>query len=89
MIGSIRGTLIDKSPPWIQVDCGGIGYEIEVPMSTYYHLPELQSDIFLHIYMVVREDAQLLFDDLADWRMDFLHEANARWRQRWRSIFIW
>ncbi|MDC0977392.1 OB-fold domain-containing protein, partial [Methylophilaceae bacterium] len=43
MIGSIRGTLIDKSPPWIQVDCGGIGYEIEVPMSTYYHLPELQS----------------------------------------------
>ena len=61
MIGSIRGTLIDKSPPWIQVDCGGIGYEIEVPMSTYYHLPELQSDIFLHIHMVVREDAQLLF----------------------------
>jgi len=54
MIGSIRGTLIDKSPPWIQVDCGGIGYEIEVPMSTYYHLPELQSDIFLHIHMVVR-----------------------------------
>ena len=61
MIGSIHGILIDKSPPWIQVDCGGIGYEIEVPMSTYYHLPELQSDIFLHVHMVVREDAQLLF----------------------------
>ncbi len=61
MIGSIRGILIDKSPPWIQVDCGGIGYEIEVPMSTYYHLPDLQSDIFLHVHMVVREDAQLLF----------------------------
>ena len=61
MIGSINGILVDKTPPWVQVDCGGIGYEIEVPMSTYYDLPELKSSIFLHVHMVVREDAQLLF----------------------------
>ncbi|MGA0722668.1 MAG: Holliday junction branch migration protein RuvA, partial [Methylophilaceae bacterium] len=61
MIGSIRGRLVDKSPPWIRVECSGVGYEIEVPMSTLYNLPEVNNEVFLLTHMVVREDAQLLY----------------------------
>ena len=61
MIGSIRGRLVDKSPPWIRVECSGVGYEIEVPMSTFYNLPEVNNEVFLLTHMVVREDAQLLY----------------------------
>jgi len=46
MIGSIRGRLVDKSPPWIRVECSGVGYEIEVPMSTLYNLPEVNNEVF-------------------------------------------
>lgn len=60
MIGSIRGTLVEKSPPWVRVECNGVGYEIEVPMSTLYNLPEIYNDVLL-THMVVREDAQLLY----------------------------
>ena len=61
MIGRIRGVLVDKKPPEIQIDVAGICYEVQVPMSTLYQLPELGKEITLHTHFVVREDAQLLY----------------------------
>ena len=61
MIARLIGTLIEKSPPQVIVDCSGVGYEVEVPMSTFYNLPEIGSKIQLLIHFVVREDAQLLY----------------------------
>lgn len=61
MIGSIRGTLTDKTPPQILVEVNGIGYEIDVPMSTFYELPEVGEPVFLFTHFIVREDAQLLY----------------------------
>ena len=61
MIGQIRGTLIARQAPEILVDVGGIGYEIQVPMTTLYQLPELGQPVTLLTHFVVREDAQLLF----------------------------
>ena len=61
MIGRIRGKLIEKNPPQILVDAGGVGYEIDVPMSTFYNLPEIGADVTLLTHFVVREDAQLLY----------------------------
>lgn len=61
MIGRIRGLLVDKNPPEILVDVSGIIYEVQVPMSTLYQLPELGSELLLHTHFVVREDAQLLY----------------------------
>lgn len=61
MIGRIRGTLIEKSPPDIQVETGGLAYELQVPMSTLFKLPELGEAVTLHTHFVVREDAQQLF----------------------------
>ena len=61
MIGQIRGTLIARQAPEILVDVGGIGYEIQVPMTTLYQLPELGQTVTLLTHFVVREDAQQLF----------------------------
>ncbi len=61
MIGRIQGLLIQKNPPRILVDCHGVGYEIDVPMSTLYQLPENGQQVTLLTHFVVREDAQLLF----------------------------
>ena len=61
MIGQIRGTLIARQAPEILVDVGGIGYEIQVPMTTLYQLPELGQPVTLLTHFVVREDAQQLF----------------------------
>lgn len=61
MIGRITGTLIEKHPPQIVVDAHGVGYEINVPMSTFYNLPALGERVALHTHLVVREDAQLLY----------------------------
>ena len=61
MIGRIKGKLIDKSPPIILVDCQGVGYELEVPMTTFYELPDIGSEVTLLTHFVVRDDAQLLF----------------------------
>lgn len=61
MIGRIRGVLIDKKPPEIQVDVAGICYEVQVPMSTLYQLPDVGKELTLHTHFVVREDAQLLY----------------------------
>ena len=61
MIGRITGTLAEKAPPMVLVDVGGVGYEIDVPMSTFYNLPGLGERVTLLTHFVVREDAQLLY----------------------------
>lgn len=61
MIGHIKGVLIEKSPPDICVDVQGVGYELQVPMNTFYRLPEIDHPVSLYTHFVVREDAQLLY----------------------------
>ena len=61
MIGRIRGLLIEKQPPRVLVDCHGVGYEIDAPMSTIWALPDLHQEVVLHTQLVVREDAQNLY----------------------------
>jgi len=61
MIGRISGILLVKQAPEILVEVGGVGYELQVPMSTVYQLPELGQAVSLHTHFVVREDAQLLY----------------------------
>lgn len=61
MIGRIRGLLIEKRPPRMLVECHGVGYEIEAPMTTFWVLPEINHEVTLHTHLIVREDAQLLF----------------------------
>src|SRR6187200_1658120 len=61
MIGRLVGTLAEKSPPQLLVDANGVGYEVDVPMSTFYNLPGLGEKITLLTHFVVREDAQLLY----------------------------
>ncbi|MEW6163887.1 MAG: Holliday junction branch migration protein RuvA [Pseudomonadota bacterium] len=66
MIGRIAGTLLAKNPPQILVDVGGVGYEIDVPMSTFYNLPQSGEKVALVTHLVVREDAHLLFGFLTE-----------------------
>ena len=66
MIGRIKGRILEKIPPHILIDCNGVGYEIEVPMTTFYDLPEVGSEVTLLTHFLVREDAQLLFGFATD-----------------------
>jgi Holliday junction DNA helicase RuvA len=61
MIGRLSGILLDKNPLQLIVDCQGVGYEVSVPMSTFYQLPSVGEKVVLLTHFVVREDAQLLF----------------------------
>ncbi|KUM03116.1 Holliday junction branch migration protein RuvA [Chromobacterium subtsugae] len=61
MIGRLTGKLIEKLPPQVVVDVGGVGYEVDVPMTTFYQLPALGQNTTLFTHLVVREDAHLLF----------------------------
>lgn len=61
MIGRLQGTLAEKNPPQVLVDCNGVGYEVDVPMSTFYNLPALGDKVSLLTHFVVREDAQILY----------------------------
>jgi holliday junction DNA helicase RuvA len=61
MIGRITGTLLEKNPPQVLVDAAGVGYEIDVPMSTFYGLPKVGDKVALFTHLVTREDAQLLY----------------------------
>lgn len=61
MIGRIAGLLAEKNPPELLVDCQGVGYELLVPMSTFYNLPPLGDKVSLLTHFVVREDAQILY----------------------------
>jgi Holliday junction DNA helicase RuvA len=61
MIGRLAGTLLEKNPPQLLIDCGGIGYEANVPMSTFYNLPGLGEKVVLLTHLIVREDAHILY----------------------------
>ena len=61
MIGKLTGTLLEKNPPQILIDCHGVGYEVDVPMSTFYNLPGVGEPVSLLTHFVVREDAQILY----------------------------
>ena len=61
MIGRLRGTLLEKQPPHLLLECGGVGYEVEAPMSVFYRLPETGAEVTIYTHFVVREDAQLLY----------------------------
>jgi len=64
MIGSLRGTLSWKQAPVIILECAGVGYEVETPMSTFLDLPDIGSDLFLLTHLLVREDERYLFRTL-------------------------
>lgn len=61
MIGRLSGVLLEKNPPQVLVDCQGVGYEVDVPMGTFYNLPHTGEKVVLFTHYVVREDAHLLF----------------------------
>lgn len=61
MIGRLNGILLEKTPPLVLIDCNGVGYECEVPMSTFYNLPNVGEKVVMLTHFVVREDAQLLY----------------------------
>jgi Holliday junction DNA helicase RuvA len=61
MIGSLRGRIASKTPPQLTVDVGGLGYELEAPMSTFFHLPPVGEEVRLLTHLVVREDAHVLY----------------------------
>lgn len=61
MISRLAGILLEKSPPQILIDCNGVGYEIDVPMSTFYNLPAQGEKVVLHTHLAIREDAHVLF----------------------------
>jgi len=66
MIGRITGTLLEKNPPAITVDVQGVGYEIDVPMSTFYNLPACGERVTLHTHLIVREDGHFLYGFAGD-----------------------
>ena len=71
MIGRLRGTLAEKQPPHLILDVNGLGYELEVPMTTLYRLPSIGEPLTLHTHLVVREDAQLLYGFSSKRERDF------------------
>ena len=72
MIGKLTGTLAERNPPQVVVDCNGVGYEVDVPMSTFYNLPPTGERVSLLTHFVVREDAQILYGfSTAEERMAF------------------
>ena len=66
MIGRLSGVLLSKAPPQVLIDVAGVGYEVDVPMSTFYDLPPAGDRVVLLTHMVVREDAQLLYGFLTE-----------------------
>jgi Holliday junction DNA helicase RuvA len=74
VIGRLRGTLAEKQPPHLILDVNGLGYELEVPMTTLYRLPSVGEPLTLHTHLVVREDAQLLYGFIGRRERDFFRE---------------
>lgn len=66
MIGRLKGTLIHKQPPWLVVDVGGVGYELEAPMSTFYDLPEVGREVSLFTHYAHKEDTVSLYGFLTE-----------------------
>lgn len=61
MIGRVRGILVEKTPGQALVECSGLGYEVDIPYTTFFHLPDAGQEVTLHTHFAVREDAQSLF----------------------------
>ena len=61
MIGHIKGFIVSKKPTQVLIDCNGVGYEVDIPMSTFYDLPPVGEQVTLLTHLIVREDAHLLF----------------------------
>ena len=61
MIGRLKGLLVHKQPPWLMIDVGGVGYELEAPMSTFYDLPEIGREVTLFTHHAVKEDSVALY----------------------------
>ena len=61
MIGFLKGRLAAKRAPGVMIECAGIGYEVETPMSTFLELADVGSEVFLHTHLLVREDAHMLY----------------------------
>lgn len=61
MIGRLKGLLVHKQPPWLMIDVGGVGYELEAPMSTFYDLPEAGREVTLFVHHAVKEDSVALY----------------------------
>ncbi|MDR0634844.1 MAG: Holliday junction branch migration protein RuvA, partial [Azoarcus sp.] len=66
MIGRLTGILLEKKPPQILIDAGGLGYELDVPMSTFYGLPACGEKVSLHTHLIVREDGHFLYGFATD-----------------------
>lgn len=66
MIGFLRGTLLAKKAPSLLVDVRGVGYELDTPMSTFFKLPDIGSEVVLHTHLMVREDAHALYGFLSE-----------------------
>ena len=66
MIGRLRGTLIHKAPPSLMIEAGGVGYELDAPMSTFYELPELGREVTLFTHYAVKEDSVALYGFLTE-----------------------
>ena len=66
MIGRLKGILVHKQPPWLLVDVGGVGYELEAPMSTFYDLPDAGREVTLHVHHAVKEDSVSLYGFLTE-----------------------
>ena len=66
MIGFLRGQIISKSPPWLMLEVQGVGYELEVPLSSFFDLPEIGAVAALHTHLAVREDAHHLYGFLTE-----------------------
>ena len=66
MIGKLNGKLVAKRPPVIVIDCHGVGYEVEAPMSTIYELPEIGENVVLCTHLAIRDDAHLLYGFLTE-----------------------
>lgn len=66
MIGRLKGTLLEKQPPFLLIDVNGVGYEVQAPMTTIYELPAIGTEVVLHTHLAVREDAHVLYGFLRE-----------------------
>lgn len=66
MIGKLNGKLVEKRPPVIVIECHGVGYEVEAPMSTFYELPDIGEDVVVCTHLAIRDDAHLLYGFLTE-----------------------
>ena len=92
MIGRLRGILVEKQPPELLIEVNGIGYEVQMPMSCFYELPNIGEEAIIYTHFVVREDAQLLYGFNTVKERALFREvikANGVESKAWTGYFIW